>query len=644
MPSWKKVIVSGSNVHLAEITASGEVKTPSVLSTNITASGDVKADGSVTASAYSGVGGRTTIGSTLTGLNKTSAGTSIASALDSIDGVLAKLAPAKPNLLGTTTLQLNLGQTTGTEFWGYSSTTLAQTGSSANQNVTTQTIQKLYAGSGTNGQYFFDGDTSLNDCELSASVQTASGSWTVLGNRLLTAGGGNEGDYVGDDGNSNTKLDITTDSAMSGDGAEFWRNLRAFCQTNYSANVSTTNRVRLELKVNGDSTGNVQEASFWVVNPSTTSITTGNNKWTNTAINGAVTTYSGINYLKSDSTVSASFKITADSTFNFINDEKKLSRVVLGGGLSDTAYYYAGAADSANTKAVPINADAVIPITSSLSIANNKYGDSSTSVFIYSYGATNSSNSSYVDNDAQTSVMYIDSKANTETNPGSGCTRVRSGTGQHPDYDTSGDTKFGWTYSNSALLTTSAYSNEFQYSDQKFHWPHSKNYSAAGSIPENTANYSGIGTSGDSGYGNRRFATFNLGSVTGISGFTLNLYGISGWDSSLHQTTDKFHLYGKIMNGAVEQTCWFNLNKSWSDWMGDTILCSPSSNDHTDDGSNSGDDKGVITSGNIGTSGNLYRVVNLGSTYSGTLYIRIGWDSNGTAGHGGRYFQYISLA
>ena len=33
MPSWKKVIVSGSSVHLAEITASGEIKTPSVSST-----------------------------------------------------------------------------------------------------------------------------------------------------------------------------------------------------------------------------------------------------------------------------------------------------------------------------------------------------------------------------------------------------------------------------------------------------------------------------------------------------------------------------------------------------------------------------------------------------------------------------------
>ena len=189
--------------------------------------------------------------------------------------------------------------------------------------------------------------------------------------------------------------------------------------------------------------------------------------------------------------------------------------------------------------------------------------------------------------------------------------RVRSGDGQYPSFG-SGQLQFGDSYaaysSTSILGGISSYvSGEMMLQNGKFQYPSG---SYVNNYPVIGPNYTSLDNTNN--YSTYRWVTFNVGSITSASSFTI---GITGSSTTITSTgtnpiTSSMLLYVTIVNGGSSVVGWLDANASYNSGI-------PSINgDPCVDYANSTSTSRKITLG--------------GTTRTGTVYVRIGFPSGST--------------
>jgi hypothetical protein len=552
----------------------------------------------------------TTLGSGSVELNTFTSDTTMYEAINTIDNILSKLAPAKPADLSTLSLQFSsvnvfsvYGQNGGI------------TGS-----VITDTTPTIKPG-GSSNLPFFDGDNGV--LTLQRSVDSGSSFTDITTHSLSTASDVS--------GSSSDILQITADEdPYSGTvGSEgFWKQLKVTINETGRGPGVKTYVSRLIHSI----TGQAADLVYMVETDNQRSTIT------NTAITHSVDEngqhfQSGIPYLGQNDDISSSYAVSIHGSANFLNEDRKIGST-----------RFADAADATEQfkrvdNGATWNSGEAFTTTASLSINNNRFHSGLQKVVYEEYKSTSTLGEAD-DDQAINQRFNIDSKVEDETNPSNGLQttfRSGSGTGQFPEFafDSDGNaaaTTFGGVFNTTASLTTDDH-DELQFSNQYFHWPDDTNYSNF--IPPGP-DYSGI-TGG--GYEGIRWATFNLGTMGTIqdpvTNVTIRLEGCNGFDSSVIQESDDFEMYLKVMSGSshTELTKWIDCNREY-------VGGNP--------GSSNNDDAG-LTSGTTfsGTDATLDRTITFGEiARTGTVFVRVGWkDTGGTSPTSTltRKFKYIYI-
>lgn len=641
MATWRKIILSGSNAELNNLTTTGNITAnnnldvlgtltipgiPNVSAsiaaaiaggdnmgnhqanqdidlnsfdlfgvTHVTASGNVSSSTTSTASfgRYEGSAQYLQLGSGSAVLNTFTATTTLYDAIKEIDTVLNKLAPAKPANLST----LYLTHT------GFPITAYDRNGQTrTNQVVLTngQDIQpdsdNAQTSGGSDNDPFYNGDSGT----LTAQIRVGTGGFTDTGSFTLS---------TADDTGTNKALQITADEDPYTTPGQtgFWKQLKATINLARTASIQP-----ITARLIHSETGTATDLIYYVADSNRTAVSNLGYSYDEN-ING-FHYQSGIKYLGLNDTISGSYKVTIDSDSLFLNSLKRLANTRLG-SVTNTAYYaFTGSTWTGGQ---------TFDVTSSLVIADNQaINGVSTTLRSQNYDVRQTSV-----NDASTGiVVLVDSKQEDETKPGGSsvtCFRSGSGIGQYPTFafGSSAATTYGSSF-NSATLLTDTNHYELRFFNETFKWPTTTNYTT---MTPAGPDYTSIG--GDTTFGNRRYATFNLGTITNASNVSLVIKDASNFDSTVIQSTDDFVLCLQVMNGATEVTQWIDCNAAYDAGQGDP----------TDT-----DGKGgvVLNESTEANSGDLTRKITFGSggPLSGTVYARIGY-SNVTD----RSFKYITL-
>ena len=596
MAQWKKIITSGSNAALNNITASNDISASGNLfissSENSTTSfntlvidtntGQVFHTGS-----YAGGGGgggngtQITLGADTTGNNNFTSNTTITTAIDNIDTILGLLAPAKPPNLSAISLVF------------HSDTTNYSAKDKDNNTVTnvTNTTNPSFVSS----ENFYNGDSGTLTAQTS---QNGGGNYVdsnnLRGDRILT---------VNDDSGTYNILQIVDDVdpyvgqvGKSGFYKELSVKLNPTSLTINNVGDYTRKRLVLIHDETGPSPG--ISIDFTVDNNPATDIENLAFDY-NESING-FHYQSGIKYLGNDNTITQSHTVTIDSNANFVKLDGTISQTT-----SNISFH------NEPTKTVTTwTPGQSYNVTHSLDINDSIFSTSSVQTQVRSFNASGSH--------AITSLgktLLIDSTNENEIVPvvkssPNAVSRKLSGNTIYPDYGTSVST-FGGTFTSATSLTTTN-KFELQFANQYYHWPAATDYS---SHTPPGPNYTGI--SGDSSNNNLRYATFNLGTITDKGTVTLNIFNTYGFDNALIQTSDNFQLHLKVMVGNEVITDWINGNGQFSG-AGNTLSLNGIG----------GLAPGGHTSGGNGSS--FVRVITFGDVVvTGTVYVRIGWSVSG---------------
>ena len=559
----------------------------------------------------------TTLGSGSVELNTFTSDTTMYEAINTIDNILSKLAPAKPADLSTLSLQFDTSSFDVFTMYGQNG---GLTGS-----VISEEADIIIKPGGSGNLPFFDGDNGV--LTLQRSVDSGS-SFTSITHSLSTASDVS--------GSSSNLLQITADEdPYSGTvGSEgFWKQLRVTINETGRGPGSKTYVDRLI----HSTTGQAADLVYMVETDGQFSTIT------NTAITHSVDEngqhfQSGIPYLGQNDDISSSYAVSIHGSAIFLNEDRKIGST-----------RFADAADATEQfkrvdNGVSWSSGQAFTTTASLSINNNRFHSGSQKVVYEEYKST-STNGTSDDGQAITQNFNIDSKVEDETNPSNGVQttyRSGSGTGRFPTFafDSTGNASaqtFGGVFNTTASLKTE-FHDELQFSNQYFHWPSAQNYSNF--IPPGP-DYTGIA---GGGYNNVRWATFNLGTFgtveNPVSNITIRLQDCNGFDNADVQTSDQFEMYLKVMSGSshTELTKWIDCNATY---------------DSGNPGSATDGDAGVTAYVNsAGTNGEFDRTITFGGlARTGTAYVRIGWQvSGGTnpldtgAGSAGtRMFKYIYI-
>ena len=549
----------------------------------------------------------TTLGSGSIELNTFTSDTTMYEAINTIDNILNKLAPAKPPNLSDSFMSLDFN-TSITTFTGRG-TNGAQT-----ESITTNTSPTftVYSGSVENA-FFFDGDNG----ELTASRAVNDGAFTNIGTASIT---------TGDDKDTyqNTLLITGDDDFHEGTaGSEgFWRALKA--QVKETGRTAGTDRYFVKLK--HSITGEVTKSYYVDDSSGNQSILTNSDVSYISESNGEHH-QSGIPYLGFGDIVSASYDVQINSNANFVNSNGTIGGARILASNGSTAITSLATNNVANQT---WNSGSSFNITQSLSILNSKFHTGANDIQFVEFKSTTTALQ-----DAGQDVnknLNIDSLTEDETNPTSGVERSGSGTGRFPSFafndKVASATTFGSSFNTTASLKTSGHF-ELQYSNEFYHWPASIDYSNY--IPSGP-DYTSM-NSDSSPVTGLRWVTFKVGTISLERNVTLRLQDCTGFDSEVIQTSDGFEMYLKVMNGSTEVTKWINCNLGYNSG---------------NPGQFNDNDGGLVEDESTGaSSGDLDRKITFGSlNTSGEVYVRAGWNvSGGThpTGSSTRKFNHISI-
>ena len=546
------------------------------------------------------------LGDATSGLNEEPADSTVYTAINNIDTILALLAPPKPVNLSAATV---------------STTEVGYTGQKPDGSdispvyLNTNALQKYTftkAASGGSQDGFWDGKTGT----LTAQVSSSDNGYQTVGSKVLTTGddaGTYNTEAVSEGGvYATSKLEITGDIDYW-DGVEgkagFWDALEADVYASFTSSGDSSEPIGFKVKLSHSVTGDKESGVFYVSTPVDTIITNRGASYDET-ING-VHYQSGIPYIGNANDITASYTVEIPSTTQLINSSGYIGRV-------DSSY------TAASTKSVTTwTAGTTYNVTASLDVDDSKFLNGTALQFTFTEYAFDNTDAGGTVNLA--SNVMLDSKVEDETNPGGSSERVGSGTGQFPTADIDGtgpSTSFGTIFDSEELLTTSNHA-ELRFANEYFLWPSATNYTT---YTPAGPNYSTVGTSGVDSYNNMRWATFNVGSVSAASNITLTINGAQGFDATTLQTTDGFEMYVKVQG----DTEWIDCNAAYAG------VGSP--------GDSSNGDGGV----NLGASSSTTKVITFGAiTRTGDVYVRIGWQVAGGTNptlSTDRKFKYIQLS
>ena len=609
MSQWKKIITSGSNAALNNITTNN-INASGLLSfsSSETSDGTYKFlvqdtnDGRVYYTGSAGGGGSSvatliTLGQATTGNNNFTSNTSVQDAIDDIDTILGLLAPAKPSNLSAVSL----------DFYNTAPFSAKDKDLNSVDNIITDTTPQFEA------EDFYNGDSGILTAQLDDAYDSTDENFTTLGTITLTTDSN-----VGTNGDLQIISDTDPYAGQTGK-KDFYTQLTARINLSGLTANSVGDYTKHKVLLNHSETGNASKEFTVDSNPAT--IVSNLVLTYNESINGSHY-QSGIKYLGDSSTISASYDVRISSNANFINSSRKLASVTSNGGVFGTVTRYA---HSSNAWA-PSQSYSIIQ---SVGVTNNRFRKGDQDFYGKNYKADDS-NTNTTNVTTTVENLLVDSKQEDETKPHNGNDyplRVKSGNGLYPSFGTStGD--FGDDFSPSTSLTA-ANEYELQFTNEYFHWPSSTNYSNY--IPAGP-DYSGISSLGDGDNG-LRYVTFNLGTISNAGTVTLTFENCIGFDNALIQTEDNFQLQLIVVSGGTAVTGWIDGNAQFSG-AGNTV-----------DRDGMG---GIAPDGNSsgGNNHDFVRVITFGNVVrSGTVYVRVGWDSGaGTSATNttARKFKYIT--
>jgi len=392
------------------------IVTSIVAGTNITISGST---GQVTINASGGSGGSTTLGNPTDndfsdGLLSFTSSTTVTDAIDEVNEVLSKLAPAKPPNLSTKTLSLSTS-------YGATETLTGDTKTSVTNDSTPQTNVITE---------FWDGESGV----LKSYVDL-----TETGSITLSASS--------DANTTNGDLEITADAdyPATGNGAGFWKALSARINVN-----SLLSAGEHSLQMVHSNTGSTN-LTFYVNDTASPTIT--NETFD---VSSATSTYSsGVPSIASNQIIKVSFTIN-NALKTFYNSSKVAD--VSGSILSVTRSHQISGAQTYNGSISVTDA----PSGGSLTVGSNKYSETN-SLTIKGYSANGTAGTTKT---LTLTNVRVDTKSTSEST-----LRKLSGSGQYPS------SGYGGTYDSTQSLKTGDYVNEMQYINGQFKYPPSVNYS-----------------------------------------------------------------------------------------------------------------------------------------------------------------------
>lgn len=602
MAQWKKLITSGSNAVLNDITASGHLSISASSADSDTYEVLVRdpINGRVYAtSSFANISTSDTtatqilLGDSTTGLFDFVSNTNVQDALDSIDTILGLLAPDAPASLASVSLEFVSTNFEGIGINGQSTSSITI--------ASPQIFQTT--------QPFFDGDSGT----LTAFSSSNGGeTFSEGGSRILT---------TADDSGTYNNLTIISDSdpyeGESGTSG-FYKQLS--CQLKSLFSPGSSKKV---VKLTHSGTGTTPNFEFFVEKNNYSIINSASFKY-DEADHG-FHYQSGIKYLGAGNQIETSYTVQIDSQTDFLNSQGRIGRV-------DTS------PDISNAPTKTINsswsAGDVFGVTSSLSIDNDKFNNGN---IIFAYrkfraSTTTPALGSSINSSDQFTAVLVDSKIEDETDPSEGqLTTFRSGSGKGPKpvfaLGNTDITKCGQSFNaSSSLASTDNY--ELQFSDGRFRWPSNQDYTNC--LPSGP-DYSNIESIGDTGNSGRRYALFNIGEIDSQPGVDIIIKNATGFDTvfngdpSFQQSSNNFSLQIIVMETGTNTrvTNWINANEPY-DLVSDTTLID--------------NQFGAVTTGTIASSGDLVRKITFGAggVKTGTVYVRIGFSQNTT-----RAFSYI---
>lgn len=406
--------------------------------------------------------------------------TTVTDAIDEVNEVLNRLAPAKPPNLST--ISLSLSSTT------YSATETS-TGVVRSSSVTSNTLAQT--GITT---FFYDGDSGTLSAEIDGVVPTGSSRILTTGNDMGTYG----------------VLGIMTDTGfpVSGNGANFWKALTARIVPTAGLYPSGLSVGIHTYQLKHTSTGNTPLLNFYVDDPGTVTIS-----GISTSYVGSATTYiSGVPTLQSGTTFTSTFTVN-NAVRQFYNTTR----------IAGVAATMLSATVNSIITGVQVNG-AGITTTLTLTVGSSKYAESNSLTITGHNSANTAGTPSIFDLGAR-----VDTNSSlTESN------RKISGVGTAPS------TGYGGSWDSTTSLVT--LSEELQLLNNKFQYPPSVNYSS--NKPVAGPNYSvGMGTSDrwvtfqplTASNASNINITFNgatnFGSTAIVSGLSLfvKVEGVTGW-------------------------------------------------------------------------------------------------------------------
>jgi len=297
--------------------------------------------------------------------------TKVTDAIDELNEVLSKLAPAKPPNLSTFTISLQSS---------YSAT--ESSSGTLRSNVTSDSTPRI-----NNVTQFWDGESGTLTSEVDGSVT------------------GTKGLSAASDTGTNGDLVITADSGYptSGNGANFWQALTAYIQRVTALSVGSHT-----MQMKHSTTGNTNVLTFYVDNPTTVTITN-----TSYDISSSSTTkVSGVPTLSSGTTFTVDFTVN-----NAIKEFYNSTRIATVSGSSILSA-------SVNHSISGVQADSPVPVTAkTLTVGSNKYSESPTITFT----GYNSQNIAGTGSNLSLSDTRVDTVSTSESTK-----RKLSGSGQYP--------------------------------------------------------------------------------------------------------------------------------------------------------------------------------------------------------------------
>ena len=496
------------------------------------------------------------IGTALTGLNSNSASTTVRAALQSIDVILALLAPAKPSDLSALSLSY------------YNTTTYtakqSSTGNTITSQVTTDTTPRFSVSN------FYNGD--------SGTVSTFRDS-TAGGTKVLST----SSDVTSGVTANNIKLVISADEdphAGTAGSEGFYKQLDARIEQTSALSSQSAPYV---FKIAHSETGSSGITKNVYIDTNTTPSISSISLGTVTIANSGNGTFrSGVPYMEQSDDFDVTFTVS-NAISHFYPSGNIASAYI--DGVTETV--------SNTTTGSKTNGDTFSASMSNIDISDNKFVKSP-NITCVGYNASGTDGSGTLP-----TTFNIDSKSGVESN-----FRVRAGGGgNYPTRGTGAD-QWGEDYDSTALLTSTNYNEELQYSNGYFHYPTATDYS--GLTPAGP-DYSGIGTS------NIKWMCQDMGTISSASSVTIQFNNDSGFDNNPLQSSDSFELFIKVVDSSDETsdvTGWLDLNASFSSG-------SPFSNgDACLDYANSDTNTKKCTFG--------------ATARTGRVFVRVGWIDGGT--------------